>query len=83
MKRCANPECSRPFEYGEGRFFRFPVTQAGSGKPANSHGVRHLWLCKSCADTHTLQYRRGRGVEISLRFMAWQQLSLPRITKAA
>lgn len=59
--KCANAECSTPFDYRRGRFFRFQrEPQDGSG--ASPSGVEHFWLCDRCASTYTIVYLHGHGV---------------------
>lgn len=64
---CANSECGAPFDFRRGRLFRFfrehPVGNAAS---ANPYSLKHLWLCKECADLYTLEYHEGRGLLIPL-----------------
>jgi hypothetical protein len=47
-------------DYREGRLFRFQQRYSEDSAPANSHCVQHLWLCKGCSETYTLEYRRDR-----------------------
>jgi hypothetical protein len=49
LDQCANPECSIPFDYRQGLFFRFRRTRAANRAPANTHNVQHFWLCGRCA----------------------------------
>src|SRR5579863_1277701 len=64
---CANPECSTPFNFRQGRLFRFygnhPVGNAAS---VNAYSLKHLWLCKECVELYTLEYHEGRGLLIPL-----------------
>ena len=66
LSRCANPDCGANFDYGHGRFFRF--RRSSAPVPANSHSVQHHWLCDSCSETYTLDYREAIGILLSLRF---------------
>ena len=66
LSRCANPDCGANFDYGHGRFFRF--RRSSSPAPVNSHSVQHHWLCDSCSETYTLDYREAIGILLSLRF---------------
>lgn len=59
---CANPNCQAPFDYHQGRFFRFHKDHAACETPPNSHSVQHFWLCGVCCGDYTLEYRNGRGV---------------------
>lgn len=81
--KCANPDCSKPFEYGHGRFFRFPSGRSAQGIPANSHGVQHFWLCRRCSKTHTLEYRKESGVAVRLRLALHRQSLIPPLISAA
>jgi len=83
LDKCANPACSLPFDYKQGRFFRFRQAYAVNQVPANAHSVQHLWLCGRCAETHTLQYHKEYGVVLSLRLMARHENLLPRVIRAA
>lgn len=60
--KCANPNCTALFDYRHGRIFRFYENDD------HAHGVRHFWLCGSCATEHSLQYSDGTvflvGVEV-------------------
>ncbi len=52
LSKCANPECSAPFDYRHGRLFRLPVS-------LNHASVQHFWLCENCAETFTLHQSDG------------------------
>ena len=56
ISKCANVDCAKPFDYREGRFFRFHQ-DVGVQTP-NAHAVAHFWLCGSCSDKYTLAQRR-------------------------
>lgn len=64
---CANPDCEMPFDYGQGRFFRFHKSQAAGEQAANTHSVQHFWLCGQCCREFALEYRDGSGVLIKNR----------------
>ena len=83
LDRCANPECARPFDYTQGRFFRFRLSCAGNETPANVHCVQHFWLCGLCAETQTLQDQGERGVILSPRPLIRPDRALPRRIRAA
>lgn len=68
IRKCANPECSASFHYGEGRLFRFHRTHADAEPPPNTHSVQHFWLCGPCSQTYTLGYAGDCGVMIRLQF---------------
>jgi hypothetical protein len=63
--KCANPNCTAPYEQRTGRLFylRHPKSNA----PANAHSVHHFWLCKSCSTSFKLEYREGRAALIALQ----------------
>jgi hypothetical protein len=65
LSRCANPDCGTNFDHGHGRFFRF--RRSSTPAPVNSHSVQHHWLCDSCSETYTLDYREAIGILLSLR----------------
>ena len=67
VEKCANPECSQPFDCRQGRLYCCPMQPVDGSPPANSHGVEHYWLCGSCSNTHTFEHRAGFGVMITLR----------------
>ena len=70
VEKCANPECSKPFYYGQGRLYFSPKPLAGKSPPANSHGVEHFWLCGPCSESFTFGLRPGSGVGITPRATA-------------
>ena len=59
---CANPDCHAPFDYRQGRLFRFHKSYPAGERLRNTHGVQHFWLCGVCCGTYTLEYRDGCGV---------------------
>ena len=64
---CANPDCRKPFSYGEGQFFRFPLRCDPGLETQNTHCVHHLWLCGECGKQFTLESKEGAGVVIKDR----------------
>jgi hypothetical protein len=78
---CANPGCGRPFQPGQGRFFRF--CQSKHCKIANAHAVRHYWLCEECLVEHTLEDRQDLGIVITERFVKPRKARLSRQIAAA
>lgn len=73
LSKCANPECSEPFQYlRSGKLFLLPVDSVSpNGGPAgpqlvegqrSQRKVEHFWLCGSCIKTMTLAYDPGKGV---------------------
>jgi hypothetical protein len=69
--KCAHPECSADFDYGQGRFFRFQQFPRQDPLPANSHSVKHFWLCTRCCETFTIDYQKGAGVLLRQRLETW------------
>jgi hypothetical protein len=69
--KCAHPECSADFDYGQGRFFRFRRVPRQDPSPANSHSVKHFWLCTRCCETFTIDYQKGVGIILRQRFEAF------------
>lgn len=67
VSKCANPSCVAAFTHREGRLFCFPQAP-GDGGPANSHSVRHYWLCGSCFQSNWLHYDEQLGVAITRPF---------------
>jgi len=60
--KCAHPECSSDFDYGQGRLFRFRQTNPNEKQPSHWHGVKHYWLCSRCCEDFTIEYQKGLGV---------------------
>jgi hypothetical protein len=60
--KCAHPECSSDFDYGQGRLFRFRQTAPHEKQPSHHHGVKHYWLCSRCCESFTIEYQKGLGV---------------------
>ena|SRR5713226_1539953 len=67
VEKCANPECSRPFDCDQGRLYCWPMQPVDGSPPANSHGVEHHWLCESCSKIYTFETRAGFGAVIMPR----------------
>jgi hypothetical protein len=65
VHKCANPECSKPFDCSQGRLFCCPMQLVVGGPPANNHGVEHHWLCGSCSKIYTFEPRAGFGAVIT------------------
>ena len=79
LDKCANSECSMPFDYKQGRYFRFRRACAVNETPANTHSVHHFWMCGRCVETYTLQYNKEHGVVLSLRLMMRHENFLLRV----
>jgi len=60
FRKCANPDCAKPYVYRKGRLFRFHESHPRSAKPTGTHSVRHFWLCELCSRNHTIEYRNGQ-----------------------
>jgi hypothetical protein len=65
--KCANPGCAADFHWlGGGKFFRFRPNPPIEDSQANTHGVKHFWLCERCSHRYTLVY--GEAVGVVLKF---------------
>jgi hypothetical protein len=64
---CANPNCNCEYDYGHGRLYRFHQFGSRENKAANSHGVKHYWLCASCSEKYTIEFQKGVGVLLMQR----------------
>ena len=60
--KCAHPDCSSDFDYGQGRLFRFQQTPQQEQQPSHWHAVKHYWLCTRCCESYTIEYQKGLGV---------------------
>jgi hypothetical protein len=60
--KCAHPECSSDFDYGQGRLFRFQQTPHQQKQPSHWHAVKHYWLCSRCCESFTIEFQQGVGV---------------------
>jgi hypothetical protein len=60
--KCAHPDCSSDFDYGQGRLFRFQQTPQQAQQPFHWHAVKHYWLCTRCCESYTIEYQKGLGV---------------------
>lgn len=67
ISMCANPDCRVPFDYRQGRLFRFHKSHAVGEMAPNTHSVQHFWLCGYCCREFTLEYQDGAGVLIRNR----------------
>ncbi len=65
--KCAHPDCSSDFDYGQGRLFRFYETPRNEKQPSHWHGVKHYWLCTRCCESFTIEYQKGLGVLLMQR----------------
>ena len=65
--KCANPNCTCDFDYGQGRLFRFQQTPQQENQPTNWHGMKHYWLCAACCENFTIEYHKGTGILIMER----------------
>ena len=75
--KCAHPDCTSDFDYGQGRLFRFQQSPQQEKQPSHWHAVKHYWLCTRCCETYTIEYQKGLGVLIMERLetLAGQQPS--------
>jgi hypothetical protein len=60
--KCAHPDCSSDFDYGQGRLYRFQQTPGQDQQPSHWHAVKHYWLCTRCCECYTIEYQKGVGV---------------------
>ena len=64
---CVNPECGAPFNFRQGRIFRFHRYHSNGNTPSmNRYSLKHFWLCKKCTGIYTLEYQGGMGLLIPL-----------------
>ena len=77
ISKCANPECSAPFQYlREGRLFRMDIMPQPSSatSPPNSpkviRHVEHYWLCGPCSRSLTLVLDKGQVTAVPLKVRA-------------
>ena len=80
---CANPNCQAPFDYLQGRLFRFHKDHAAGEQPPNTHSVQHFWLCSSYLNIYTLEYQSKRGVMLRNLLGIPTNLNTTRIIAAA
>jgi hypothetical protein len=80
---CANPDCQAPFDYRQGRLFRFHKDNPAGERAPNTHSVQHFWLCGVCCGAYTLEYRDGYGVLIKDRPQTSDSLETLRFIAAA
>ncbi len=60
--KCAHPDCTSDFDYGQGRLFRFQQNPQQEQQPSHWHGVKHYWLCTRCCENFNIEYQKGVGV---------------------
>jgi hypothetical protein len=60
--KCAHPDCSSDFDFGQGRLYRFQQTPQQEKQPSHWHAVKHFWLCTRCCENYTIEYQKGVGV---------------------
>ena len=63
--KCANPECSIPFDYSPRGLFCFRRNHSTARH--NAHSVEHFWLCPACSEVMTLKYRQDEDVVLLIR----------------
>lgn len=73
VSKCANPDCSTPFQYmREGKLFRFEdlETLADRSRPhlvserKTPRRTEHFWLCGRCSTELTVSYDQARGIVV-------------------
>ncbi len=77
--KCANPACTAAFHWlAGGRFYRFvpgELTDSTKANAAEQSGssvtAKHYWLCETCVQSHTLNYKPDSGVVVERR---WPEL---------
>jgi hypothetical protein len=60
--KCAHPDCTSDFDYGQGRLFRFQQTPRQEKQPSHWHAMKHYWLCTRCCESFLIEYQMGVGV---------------------
>ena len=65
--KCAHPDCSADFDYGQGRLFRFQHNPSPGPQTAHWHAVKHFWLCSRCCESYNIEYHKGTGVLLLVR----------------
>jgi hypothetical protein len=65
--KCAHPDCSSDFDFGQGRLYRFQQSPQQARQPAHWHAVKHYWLCARCCESYTIEYHKGAGVVLMER----------------
>lgn len=68
--KCAHPDCTSDFDYGQGRLFRFQQTPQQEKQPTHWHAVKHYWLCGRCCQSYNIEYHKGAGVLLTERLEA-------------
>ena len=64
---CRNSECSAPFNFRQGRLFRFYSNHPkGNATSVKQDILKHLWLCEQCSEIYTLEYPEGTALLIPL-----------------
>jgi len=62
MEKCANPACSAPFDYHQGRMYFRPMKLLDGSRPASYHGVEHHWLCALCSKAYCFKPQAMFGI---------------------
>jgi len=68
--KCAHPDCTSDFDYGQGRLFRFQQSPQQEKQPSHWHAVKHYWLCTRCCEIFNIEYQKGVGVLLLERLEA-------------
>jgi len=67
LSKCANPECSAPFQYlHQGKLFELQTAPINSDvtAPKPPQKVERYWLCSRCTSTMTLAVNRDNQVRV-------------------
>ena len=89
--KCANPACSAAFHWlAGGRFERFQTGElTDSNKTTvaetsdSSAPAKHYWLCESCVQAYTLNFREDTGVTVEARWPEFPVAESPKQLSAA
>ena len=74
--KCAHPDCTSDFDYGQGRLYRFQQTPRNEKQPTHWHAVKHFWLCARCCENFLIEYQKGAGVLLMERL---ESLAVDRV----
>jgi hypothetical protein len=66
ITKCFNPACQTPFDYRVGRLVRFSSKRTKEGNSENHPPIQHCWLCGTCSEHFTFEFKAGMQVEIKL-----------------
>ena len=60
LHKCLNPNCTAPFNFRQGRMFRFRQPASAHRTHSKGHGVKHFWLCLDCSQAYRVEFLKGR-----------------------